>query len=182
MGERDFHFLDRRIEMRWKTLLPMLLLPLMATSNLSAQSRGKARTVVNGQRLTVDYGRPVLRDRDMLSMAFPGMVWRLGMDQATEIESEGNLVIADKTITPGRYSLWAKKVGESEWTLGFHPKTGIWGQPELRSGYVAELPLKLETVTESAERLTIKLSEVCNRAVIDIEWGTSRLRGSFGVH
>ncbi|MFY9556201.1 MAG: DUF2911 domain-containing protein [Blastocatellia bacterium] len=143
--------------------------------------RGKAEATVKGKTITIDYGRPSLKGRDIFSMVQPGMVWRLGMNQATQIETTGDLVVAGTVVKAGKYTLWAKKTGADSWTLAFHPKTGVWGQPELKDGYIAELPLKTEKAGESAEQFTITLADKGGKAAIRIHWGTAALTGSFDV-
>lgn len=157
-----------------------ICLAVPAFAQMSGE-RGKAEATINGKKITIDYGRPSLQGRDMLSQAKPGMVWRLGMNQATQIESEGDLMIGGKTLPAGKYSLWAKKTGDKNWVLAFHPKTGIWGSPEMTEGYVAELPLTMDTAKDSAEQLTISLADMKGKASIKIQWGTALLSGSFGV-
>ena len=167
--------------------LKMLVLSIVAlclTVPAFAQSgggRGKAEATINGKTITIDYGRPSLQGRDMLSQAQTGMVWRLGMNQATQIESTGDLMVAGKTLPAGKYTLWAKKVGAKDWVLAFHPKTGIWGAPEMKEGFVAELPLTMKTAKDSAEQLVISLADMKGKAAITIQWGTALLSGSFGV-
>ena len=53
--------------------------------------------------------------------------------------------------------------------------------PELKEGYIAELPLKTEKVAESAEQLTISLTDDNGKAAIKIHWGTVALTGAFDV-
>jgi len=123
----------------------------------------------------------MLRGRDMIGMARPGVVWRLGMDEATEIQSTGTLVVAGKELKPGKYTLWAKKTGENQWTLAFHPQTGVWGDPPLTNGYIAEMPLKYEKAPSAAEQLDISLAEKAGDAALNIHWGTAQLSGTIGV-
>ena len=154
-----------------------LAIPLMAQGS----NRGTAEVTINGKKISINYGRPSLKGRDLLSLAPVGTVWRLGMNQATEISSEADLMVAGKELKAGKYSLWAKKTGENNWTLAFHPKTGIWGVPEMKEGYVAELPLKFTKVSDSAEQVTISLAENKGKAAVKIQWGTLELTGQFGV-
>jgi len=155
-------------------------LVVVATAQMNA-ARGKAEATVKGKKITIDYGRPSLKGRDIFSMVQPGMVWRLGMNQATNIESTGDLVVAGKEVKAGKYTLWAKKTGADSWTLAFHPKTGVWGAPPLKDGFIAELPLKTEKVGDSAEELTITLADNNGKAGINIHWGNAALTGSFDV-
>ena len=144
-------------------------------------SRGNAEATVNSKKLTINYGRPTLRGRDMLSMAQVGTVWRVGMNEATEISSSGDLIVGGKRLRAGRYSLWVRKTGASQWSLAFHPMTGIWGQPELTQGYVAEMPLELTKAPRTVEQLVITLLPQNDKAEITIHWGTSSLKGLIGV-
>jgi Protein of unknown function (DUF2911) len=164
-----------------KLVLCAAMLCALVAVGLAQANRGKAEATIKGKQITIDYGRPSLKGRDMFGMIQPGMVWRLGMNAATNIETTGDLVVAGTEVKAGKYTLWAKKTGADTWTLGFHPKTGVWGLPELKEGYIAELPLKAEKVAESAEQLTITIADNKGKAGINIHWGTVALTGSFDV-
>jgi hypothetical protein len=159
----------------------VIFLLLCALPAAAQNPRGKAEATVKGRKISIDYGRPSLQGRDMIAMAKPGMVWRLGMDEATEIQSTATLLVGGKELKPGKYSLWAKKTGESDWILAFHPQTGVWGDPPLESGYIAQTPLKLEKSANSVERLTIAVAEKTGDATITVKWGTAQLTGTIGV-
>lgn len=153
-----------------------------AAQRNGAASRGNATATVNGKQVSISYGRPSLNGRDLLAQAKTGMVWRVGMNEATEITSAGQLVVGGKTLDAGKYSLWVRKTGDDTWSLAFHPKTGIWGKPEMTEGYVAETPLKLDKASDSADLLVIDLADKGNgNAEVKIHWGTAMLTGTFGV-
>ena len=168
--------------MRSKIIVSMVLVALAGSTVFAQNDRGTAETTVNRKTLRIDYGRPNLYGRNVLQMAPIGTVWRIGADQATEIETSGTLTIGGKTLEAGRYSLWAKKTGGNDWVLAFHETIGIWGQPELTEGYVAELPLTVEPATDEADQLTIALEARGGTATIDIHWGKAHMSGSFSVH
>ena len=173
--------------MHLRTLLTaslLLGLAIACAAQQQATNRGTTEATVNGKKVTISYGRPELKGRDMLAQASTGTVWRVGMNQATEITTDGTLVVGGKELTAGKYTLWVRKTGDDTWTLAFHPKTGVWGRPELREGYAAETPLKLEKAADSAEQLVITLSSMTDKkseAGIAIHWGTALLTGGFGV-
>lgn len=164
--------------MPMKLSLFITLLALLAPAQ--GPGRGLAELTIKGKKLSINYGRPSLKGRDLLSMLPVGGVWRLGSNMATEISTEADLTVAGKEVKAGKYSLWVKRTAEA-WLLCFHPKTGIWGAPPLTEGYIAELPLKLEQVREAAEQLTISLAEDRGGAAIKIHWGTLALTGRFDV-
>ncbi|HKP87240.1 MAG TPA: DUF2911 domain-containing protein [Blastocatellia bacterium] len=159
----------------------VLCLAVPAFAQMSG-ARGTAEATVKGKKITIDYGRPNLQGRDMLSKAQAGTVWRLGMNQATQLETTGDLTVAGKQLKAGKYSLWAKKTGDNTWVLAFHPTVPNWGAPELKEGYVAELPLTMGTAKDSAEQLTISLADMKGKAGIKIQWGTALLSGAFDVN
>ncbi len=167
--------------MKLKSIAAVLAVLLLVLPALAQDTRGKAEATIKGKKVSIDYGRPALQGRDMIGMARPGTTWRLGMDDATEIQSTGTLVVAGKELKPGKYTLWAKKTGDTAWTLAFHPQTGVWGDPPLETGYVAQMPLKLEKVPASTEKLTITLADQAGDAAIIVKWGTAQLTGTFGV-
>lgn len=167
--------------MRLKLFVVALSMAMLGTG-LLAQNAARATTeaTIKGKSVKVTYGRPALRGRDVLALAKPGMVWRLGMNEATEIQSAGDLTVGGKTLKAGKYSLWAKKT-DAAWVLAFHPQTGVWGQPELTSGYVAEVPLAVGKAAQSADLLTISVADNKGQAALKIHWGTTELSTSFDV-
>lgn len=168
--------------MRLRNLASCFALLLLYTAAMAQSGNpGKTEAVINGKKVTITYGRPNLGGRDVLSLAQPGTVWRLGKDWATEIESQGDLMFGTTIIKAGKYSLWAKKTGENSWVLLAHPKTRVWGFPPLTDGFLAEAPLRLTRGASSAEELVITLANDKGKASVTIQWGTALLSGSIGV-
>ena len=193
--------------MKTRTILPLLLLLSCACSSQAQNSaspaanatpasgaatatpqaqktapeRADAATTVKGKKISINYGRPAMKGRDLLAQAPVGTVWRVGMNQATEITTEADLLVGGKEVKAGKYSLWVRRTGDDAWTLAFHPKTGGWGAPALKEGYVAELPLKLEKSPDSTEILTINLADAGGEGEVKIHWGTTLMSGKFGV-
>jgi len=158
---------------------------LLATTAF-AQGRGSTEVTIKGKKVSIDYGKPPLGSHSVSELK-AGDVWRVGMNEATRIESAGELGIAGKPLAAGTYTLWVKKVSDTSYVLAFHPKTQgnngkpLWGAPPQTSGFVAELPLKLENTKDSADPLNIALADSKGKATIKIHWGTSQLTGSFDV-
>jgi Protein of unknown function (DUF2911) len=167
--------------MSFRKIATILLAVCLAAPIMAQGKRGTASLTIKGTEISISYGRPSLQGRDLLSQMKSGMVWRTGVNQATEIQTTGDLVINGHDLKAGKYTLWTKKTGDDTWALMFHPKTGIWSLPEMKEGFVAELPLKHETDKHSEEQVKITLAEGEDKAVITIAWGTSRLIGAFDV-
>jgi hypothetical protein len=155
---------------------------LLSVAGFAQGDRGKAEAKVKNATITIDYGRPSLHGQaSRLGEATDGLVWRLGMNQATQIETTGDLMVAGKPVKAGKYTLWAKHVSGNNWLLCFHPKTGVWGAPPLTEGFIAELPLKMEEGSDSVDPLMISLADAKGKAQIKVQWGKDVLTGTFDV-
>lgn len=164
-----------------KTVLLGAVVCLVVVTAFAQSNRGKAEATIKGKRITIDYGRPSLNGQaSRLGEASDGMVWRLGMNSATQIETTGDLMVGGTEVKTGKYTLWAKKTG-SNWALCFHPKTGVWGAPPLTDGFIAQTPLKIDKATDSVDQVTISLADAKGKAAFRVQWGTDVLTGSFDV-
>ncbi|MEI9944208.1 MAG: DUF2911 domain-containing protein [Chitinophagaceae bacterium] len=75
----------------------------------------------------VVYSRPKKEGRAVFGGLIPyGKVWRLGANEATEIEFFKPVTIGDKKIPAGRYTLYAL-VNEKSWTFILNKELDIWG-------------------------------------------------------
>src|SRR4029453_11046338 len=168
-----------------KLVLCAAMLCAFAAIAVAQGNRGKAEATIKGKLITIDYGRPPRGSHSVTELPVGG-VWRLGMNQATRIDTAGDLGVGGKTVKAGAYTLWIKATGENTWALAFHPKTEnngkpLWGQPEQTSGFIAETPLKFAKAKDSADQVTIKLANAKGKAAFSVQWGTDVLTGSFDV-
>ena len=75
----------------------------------------------------VIYSRPKKEGRAVFGgLVEYGKLWRLGANEATEIEFYRPVVIGGKKIQKGRYTLYAI-VNEKSWTFIINKETDIWG-------------------------------------------------------
>lgn len=73
------------------------------------------------------YSRPQTRDREIFGKLIPyGEVWRTGANEATEITLYQDMMVGDKTIKKGTYTLFTIPK-EKEWTIILNNSTNIWG-------------------------------------------------------
>src|SRR5512134_441206 len=107
--------------------LALLSVALAVPARAQAQGeRGKAEMKAGSGAITVDYGRPALKGRDMLAQLNEGAVWRMGRNEATVLTTPVDLAFGTTRIAKGAYSLWLKKAGEA-FQLVFNSQTGQWG-------------------------------------------------------
>jgi hypothetical protein len=75
----------------------------------------------------VIYSRPSKSGRKVFGeLVEDGKVWRLGANEATEIEFFRDVKIGGKTVKKGRYTMYALE-NPAKWTLIINKETNIWG-------------------------------------------------------
>jgi hypothetical protein len=154
-----------------------MTLPLQA-----ANARGKTEITLNGKTVSVDYGRPTLHGRtvdQMLSQLKEGEFWRLGADSSTTFETGVALNFDGKTVPAGTYSLWAEKLAGNKWDLVFNTQHGQWGTSHDPSKDLVKVPLDESKASDSAEMVTIKLSEAGGGGHFSVQWGDLMLETGF---
>jgi len=144
--------------------------------------RGMAEVMLNNGRVSVEYGRPMLKGRDMLSKAPAGFVWRFGSNKSTTLTAETDLMFGDQTLPKGSYSAWIKHVDGEEWALILNSEVGIWGAPGAsRNNDVLVVPLQYSAGEESVESLTVALSNADDAGKLKVSWGNHRLKTRFSA-
>jgi len=77
--------------------------------------------------LRIVYSRPQRNGRPIFGgLVKYGEVWRLGANEATELELFKQVTIGGKKIAKGRYTLYAIP-NESTWTIILNKDTDTWG-------------------------------------------------------
>ena len=80
------------------------------------------------------YSRPLRNGRNVFGELLEyNKVWRLGANEATEIEFYKDVVINGKMIAKGEYTLYAIP-SEDKWTIILNKETDIWGAFKYDSG------------------------------------------------
>jgi hypothetical protein len=75
----------------------------------------------------VVYSRPQKKGRTLFGdLVAYGQVWRLGANEATELEFFQDVKIDNKKVRKGRYTLYAL-VGQDKWTFILNKETDTWG-------------------------------------------------------
>jgi Protein of unknown function (DUF2911) len=132
--------------------------------------RGEATLTLDGGKVSIDYGRPELKGRDVASMINPGDEWRMGADQPTKLTTDTNLKFGNKVVPKGTYILRAKLVAKEQWHLLI--------QKEDKTT-VAEIPLNYQKTGSPVELMTIKLEKQGNGGRFSLEWGNFSLSTDF---
>jgi hypothetical protein len=112
----------------------------------------------------------------MLKQIQPGQLWRIGANAPTTLESDKGLNFGGTTVPKGKHILLARLVEPGKWTLVVSSKSVFQFEP---SAKLAEIPLAFQEVSDSAELVTIQLTDKDGTGVIEIAWGKMRLSAYF---
>ena len=144
---------------------------LAAPAFPQANPRDEAKATVAGKAVSIEYGRPSLKGRDMLAQAQVGKPWRLGADAATTMTTEADLAFGDVKVPKGTYILTATKVEADTWHLNVLNKAD--------RAKVADVPLTARKTDEPVETLTIELKGEGDQGTFEMLWGHTALGATF---
>lgn len=153
-----------------------LLVLSRLTSLAHGNERGEAKAVIGRAKVSINYGRPTLNGRDFTKMIRPGQLWRIGADAPTTIESDTDLDFGRGRVPKGKHILLARYTEPGRWSLVVSSKDVSDYEP---SAKIAEIPLELQEAKDPAELVTIQIANQKSQGLIEIAWGTMRLKGSF---
>ncbi|HXG94410.1 MAG TPA: DUF2911 domain-containing protein [Blastocatellia bacterium] len=136
----------------------------------TAPDRGQSDITIDGAKVTVEYGRPALKGRDLEAMISPGQEWRMGSNAPTTLTTGVGLKFGDKIINTGRYILKAKLVEPQKWALLIQSED---------NATVAEVPMAFQKVDNTAELLTINLENRGDGGRLIVHWGNLTLSADF---
>jgi hypothetical protein len=154
-----------------KIALTAALLAVALPALAHGAERGEAKAVVAGKAVSIDYGRPLLKGRDMLAQAEVGKPWRMGADAATTLKTEADLTFGTLALPKGDYVLTATKVAEDKWQVDFAKAAD--------KAAVGSTPLTSSKIDPSVETFTIELSAKETAGELVMKWGTTALKTGF---
>ena len=172
--------------------LPLvLLLTLMALPRAEAQDHVPApemrqsplamtqAMLDDGTYLKVTYGSPRMRGREIYGGLVPyDELWRLGANEATELTTTGDILLAGEELPAGTYTLFAIP-GEDAWTLVVNEKLGQWGAYAYDADHdVMRVEVPVEELDATHEALTLHFDEVEEPVAereLYVDWADTRV-------
>ncbi len=171
----------------------LLLLCAHAFAQFTPPPRGKSSI---DKLASIDYGRPSLKGRSMddLFKVLPSdRVWRAGQNQVTIFTADRDLLIGEKKIPAGKYSVYVH-VGESgEWSLILNADQGNdlvnifpkappqmahekWPYytnytEKIAGQEVARIPMKSEKLSAPVDLFTVELIPNKDGGILKMSWG-----------
>ena len=177
--------------------LATVLAASVAMPALAQNPRGAASASVGGKKLAVDYGRPALKGRaldELLKQLPSDRMWRAGENQVTTMSLDGDVMIGDKKVPAGKYSVYVHAADANTWELVLNKDLGvplgkIWDKapdnmknepwPHLddytkaiAAQEVARVPLKAAKASGPADLFTISFAPAGTGSTLTLAWGT----------
>ena len=147
------------------------VLAFAAPAFAQTNPRGEAKATVAGKAVSIEYGRPSLKGRDMLGQAQVGQAWRMGADAATSLKTDADLSFGAVNVPKGEYILTATKVAADQWHLNVLSKAD--------RSKVADVPLTSAKAAAPAEQFTIDLAGEGTKGTVKMTWGATLLQAAF---
>ncbi|MEP6747774.1 MAG: DUF2911 domain-containing protein [Bacteroidota bacterium] len=117
------------------------------------------------------YSRPQRNGRNVFGELLEyNKVWRLGANEATEVEFFKDVVINGKVIPKGRYTLYAIPT-EEKWTIIVNKETDIWGAFKYDSGKdIVRADAPVQKQTDPLEAFTMFFEKAATGFVLTATW------------
>jgi len=188
--------------MRVKTAATVVAMVVSAAAGAArAQERPRAQretatATFDGKKVAIEYGRPALRGRtlDALTAQLPAdRIWRAGENQVTTLTADTDLVVGDKRVPAGKYSVYVHAPAQGNWSLVLNSDPGVplkqiyaaappevanalWprldGYEKVAAMEVARIPLAAANPSSPAEHFVIRLEPAKSGAsVLTLLWG-----------
>ncbi|MGZ5245835.1 MAG: DUF2911 domain-containing protein [Flavitalea sp.] len=102
------------------------------------------------------YSRPFKNGREVYGELIEfGKVWRLGANEATELELFKDAKVNNQKLKKGRYSMFAIPYPD-KWTIIINKDTDVWGAFQYdQKKDVTRFDVKTEKINEAAEAFTM---------------------------
>jgi len=171
------------------------VLSLAAAVAQADNPRGTTSAPVGGKNVTIDYGRPALKGRnidELLKQLPEDRMWRAGENQVTTLTTEGDITIGGKSIPAGKYSVYVNAPATGDWSIAINSDLGLplgklwdkapdnmknepWphleGYKNIGTKEIARAPMKSGKSGAAAELFTMDLKPAGTGATLTLAWG-----------
>ena len=135
-----------------------------------------SKTINTPPLARVVYSRPHLQGRTLFHEVLQyGEPWRLGANEATEIDFFSDAVINSKPIKAGRYILYCIP-GEDNWIIVLNSNIDSWGLQLDRSKDIAQFVTPARQIPGSLEYFTIVFEQTAKGPDLVMAWGNIEAR------
>ncbi len=121
--------------------------------------------------LRVIYSRPHLQGRALFhGLLKYGEIWRLGANEATELDVFQQVLIQDKKFEPGRYTMYCIPE-EDHWTIALNGNLDTWGLMTDTTKDILRVSVPVTDGNPFLEYFTIVFEKTAQGADLVMGWG-----------
>lgn len=132
--------------------------------------RGGGEASVLGATITLDFGRPVKRGRNIWGgLVQYGSLWRTGANRATHFKTDRALRFGSLEVPAGEYTLFSIPEADGG-LLIFNRQTGQNGQQYDEKQDLGRVRMVTRPLAETVEVFTISAREESGRGVLALQW------------
>jgi len=137
--------------------------------------RDTARATIGSATFAVDYGRPLVRGRELLGKLLPyDYVWRTGANAATQFTTSAPITLAGIRVPAGTYTLWTVPRPKGA-DLVVNAQSGQWGTDYDGKRDVGMARMVADSVATPVEKFTISMTGTdAKHGALVMEWGNFR--------
>jgi hypothetical protein len=154
-----------------------LVLPGEAQPRQRVSPHETATGTIGGQTLSISYGRPSVKGRQVLGNLIPfGKVWRLGADEATKLTTPVDIEINGLKVPAGEYSMFFLVTEDDGATLIINKVANQWGAFKYDASQdVGRVPVDGDQGYPHTEQLTIGIESTGDKSGrISFAWGDGK--------
>jgi hypothetical protein len=154
------------------TSLALGAVALCRAEGKRASPHESVSATVGGKKITIEYGRPAKKGRDIFGGLVPwDKVWRTGADEATTFTTDGDVTIGDLKVAKGSYALFTIP-GQKSWQLIVNKKPKQWGSFSYDAkDDLGKTTLKVSAAPAPVEQFTIALEPAGDKKLnLKLSW------------
>jgi hypothetical protein len=143
--------------------------------------RGGGKSTVLGATITLDYGTPAKRGRDIWgALVSYGKLWRTGANTATHFSTDKPLRFGSLDVPAGKYTLYSIPEAKGG-VLIINKQTGQNGQQYDEKQDLGRVALRALPLSSPVEVFTISAREMSGKGVLALQWDRTELVADFVV-
>ena len=148
-------------------LIALFMSTFIYAQNKPASSAEVATGKINGATITIKYGSPSVKARQIWGALVPfNQVWRAGANEATTFETDKDLMIEGSKLPAGKYSFFVIP-NEKECTVIFNKIAKQWGSGKYNE---KEDQLRVKVKPEALKTASEKLVYTIANNKIVLSW------------
>lgn len=126
---------------------------------------------INGKQITIHYSAPSMRGRKIFGgLEGYNRVWRTGANNATTLDTQGDLTINGLKVPKGKYSLFTY-IAPDQWQLIVNKQTGMSGLDYEQGQDLGRVKMNLSKPPAPVETFKITLASAGgNKGTLTLAW------------